>query len=71
MLFMWLSYLTTFLFNHSCSQKAIESAISSHQWHKAIQIIEIQEPSTGEKYYPKIAKHYATVRNFEVSCLSV
>ncbi|XP_033644927.1 intraflagellar transport protein 172 homolog [Asterias rubens] len=50
-----------------CSQKAIESAISSHQWHKAIQIIEIQEPSTGEKYYPKIAKHYATVRNFEMA----
>ncbi len=54
------------IFTFRSSKKAIEAAIQSHQWNKAVQIIEIQDPSVGERYYPKIAQHYATVRDFEV-----
>ncbi|PIK55820.1 putative intraflagellar transport protein [Apostichopus japonicus] len=49
------------------AKKAIEAAIHSHQWNKAVQIIEIQEASVGEEYYPKIAKHYSSIRDFETA----
>ncbi|XP_071962115.1 intraflagellar transport protein 172 homolog [Antedon mediterranea] len=50
-----------------CSEKAIEAAIHSHQWNKAIQIIEIQEPSMAEKYYADIARHYASIKDYETA----
>ena len=44
-----------------CSVKAIEAAIHSRQWHKAAQIVEIQDEAIAMKYYSIIAQHYAEV----------
>ncbi|XP_052833703.1 intraflagellar transport protein 172 homolog [Octopus bimaculoides] len=50
-----------------CTTKAIESAISSNQWKKAVQILELQDSSTVTKYYKKIADHYAQVKEYKIA----
>ena len=53
--------------------KAVEAAISSRQWNKAIQILEVvQDPAVAGKYYKKIAQHYANMGDYEVAleCLN-
>ncbi|XP_014675210.1 PREDICTED: intraflagellar transport protein 172 homolog [Priapulus caudatus] len=49
------------------SIKAIEAAISSRQWSKAVQIVELQDPDLASKYYYKIAQHYASVQQYELA----
>ncbi|XP_074640366.1 intraflagellar transport protein 172 homolog [Tubulanus polymorphus] len=48
------------------NQKAVEAAITSRQWHKAVQILELQQDANwAVKYYRKIASHYASVGEYE------
>ena len=51
----------------SCSQKAIESAIQARQWSKAVQIIELQDPSIGSEYHQQIADHYQSVKDYQLA----
>lgn len=48
-------------------QKAIEAAISSRQWSKAIQLLQHQTPEVARPYYKNIAKHYAEVRQYDLA----
>lgn len=50
----------------SCTLKAVEAAIAARQWKKAVHILELQEDPSAEKYYVKIAQHYASVQDYEV-----
>ncbi|GAB1607105.1 transport 172 homolog [Argonauta hians] len=50
-----------------CTTKAIDSAISSNQWKKAVQILELQDASTVANYYKVIADHYAEVKEYKVA----
>lgn len=50
-----------------CSLKAIEAAISSRQWAKAAQIVEMQEDSVARPYLRVIADHYADVRDYSLA----
>ena len=50
-----------------CSQKAIESAIQARQWSKAVQIIDLQDPSIGSDYYKQIAEHYHLVKDHQLA----
>ncbi|XP_005107698.1 intraflagellar transport protein 172 homolog isoform X2 [Aplysia californica] len=45
--------------------KAVEAAISSRQWAKAVQILEIQDSSMAAKYYKKIGDHYGSIGEYE------
>ena len=56
------------LSNFRSTIKAVDSAINSRQWNKAVHILEVvQDQSTTSKYYKKIAEHYARVGEYEVS----
>ena len=50
-----------------CSQKAIESCIQARQWSKAVQIIELQDPSIGSDYYQQIADHYHAIKDYQLA----
>ena len=50
-----------------CLQKAVEAAIQARQWTKAIQILELQEPSMAEGYYKQVAEHYASIKDYPVA----
>ncbi|MEQ2157738.1 hypothetical protein GOODEAATRI_004899 [Goodea atripinnis] len=50
-----------------CSLKAIEAAIAARQWKKAVHILELQEDASAEKFYVKIAQHYASIQDYEVA----
>ncbi|XP_065670042.1 intraflagellar transport protein 172 homolog isoform X3 [Hydra vulgaris] len=50
-----------------CSVKAIEAAIQSRQWNKAVQIVELQDEEIADKYYPILAKHYAQIQQFQLA----
>jgi intraflagellar transport protein 172 len=54
------------MFPTRATTKAVESAIQSRQWLKAIQILEIQDSSMSAKYYKQIADHYASIGEYEV-----
>lgn len=41
--------------------RAIESAVASKQWTKAVNIVEGMENDVGRKYYKQIAHHYEEV----------
>merc|ERR1719239_642832 len=45
--------------------KAVEAAIASRQWAKAVQILEIQDSSMAAKYYKKIGDHYSSIGEYE------
>ena len=47
--------------------KAVDAAILSRQWNKAVQILEVvKDDPSCKKYYKKIAQHYANVGEYEV-----
>lgn len=48
-------------------QKAVEAAIQGRQWTKAVQILELQEPSQAEDYYRQIAEHYASIQDYSLA----
>ena len=47
--------------------KAVEAAIASRQWKKAVDILSTQESSQVLIYYEKIADHFASVQEFDVA----
>ncbi|XP_071116630.1 intraflagellar transport protein 172 homolog isoform X1 [Haliotis cracherodii] len=47
--------------------KAVDAAIASRQWAKAVQILEMQDSSMASRYYKKIADHYASVGEYETA----
>lgn len=47
--------------------KAVEAAIQARQWNKAIQILELQDPSTAADYYQQVAEHYCSVKNYPLA----
>lgn len=49
------------------NDKAVEAAISSRQWHKAAQVLEVLDEETAQKYYATIAQHYHEVQDFELA----
>nr|CAB3255301.1 intraflagellar transport protein 172 homolog [Phallusia mammillata] len=49
------------------TEKAVEAAIGSHQFKKAILILENQDPSMGGKYYHKIGMHYSQINDHETA----
>jgi intraflagellar transport protein 172 len=52
------------------SLKALDAAIRARQWNKAVQIVDVVDNSDlAKEYYGKIAEHYASVREFDVSML--
>ncbi len=57
-------YLCYFVSSLSCSQKAIEAALQARQWNKAIQILDLQEPSESVNYFKQIAEHYSSTREY-------
>lgn len=46
-------------------QKAIEAAIAAREWNKAIQLLAHQTPEVARPYYRQIAKHYASIRQYD------
>lgn len=48
-------------------KKAIEAAINSRQWAKAIQILEGLDPADAIKYYLRVARYYEEVQNFALA----
>lgn len=50
----------------SANMKAVDAAIDSRQWSKAVQILELQDSAMSSKYYKKIADHYASIGDYEV-----
>ena len=65
---MLLIFLIHYTHKFSCraTTKAVEAAINSRQWTKAVQILEIQDSAMSAGYYKKIADHYASVGEYEV-----
>lgn len=45
--------------------KAIEAALNSRQWAKAVQLVETLDPDTAKPYYRRLARHYHEARNWE------
>lgn len=59
--------LSTFVYTCRATMKAVEAAITSRQWKKAVQILEVvEDKSATSKYYKKIAQHYANMGDYEV-----
>ena len=54
-----------FVFDRA-NMKAVEAAIDSRQWSKAVQILELQDSSSSSKYYKRIADHYASIGDYDV-----
>uniref|UniRef100_A0A8C4WQ59 Intraflagellar transport protein 172 homolog n=1 Tax=Eptatretus burgeri TaxID=7764 RepID=A0A8C4WQ59_EPTBU len=50
-----------------CSMKAIEAAIGSRQWKKAVYILDMQNESIASPYFLKIAKHYMSIQDFQTA----
>ena len=46
--------------------KAVEAAIGSRQWTKAVQILELQDSDMAVRYYKSIRDHYSSVGEYEV-----
>jgi intraflagellar transport protein 172 len=54
------------VFDDRATLKACDAAISSRQWNKAVQILEvIRDNPKCEMYYKKIADHYANIGEYE------
>lgn len=45
--------------------KAIEAAIISREWNKAIQLLTHQTPEVARPFFRQIAKHYASIRQYD------
>ena len=50
----------------SQSLKAVDAAINSRQWKKAVDILATQETGSVAIYYKKIADHFSAIQEFEV-----
>jgi intraflagellar transport protein 172 len=46
-------------------QKAIEAALNSRQWAKAVQLVEALDQEVAKPYYRRLARHYAEAKQFE------
>jgi len=55
------------MFPYRATLKAVDAAVSSRQWLKAVQILEVlpMRPDV-QKYYKKIAQHHANMGEYEV-----
>ena len=52
----------------SATVKACDAAIQSRQWNKAIQILSvIDDRQLTSKYYVKIARHFASIGEYEMA----
>lgn len=50
----------------SATMRAVDAAINSRQWNKAVQILSVAGDSDGSvRYYVKIAKHFASTGELE------
>lgn len=49
----------------NCFKKAIDAAISSRQWNKAIQLVSSQPTDVAKPFLKQIAKHFAEIRQFD------
>lgn len=49
------------------SLKAVDAAISSRQWKKAVDILATQDPELAIGYYKKIADHFSSIQEYDVS----
>ncbi len=47
--------------------KAVEAAIASRQWKKAVDILATQNSNQVSVYYQKIADHFASVQDFDIA----
>jgi intraflagellar transport protein 172 len=47
------------------SLKAVDAAIHSRQWKKAVEILQTQEGAATLAYYKKIADHFASIQEFD------
>lgn len=47
------------------TSKAVEAAIGSRQWAKAVQILELQDSDMASRYYKKIGDHYASIGEYD------
>ncbi|KAK2158150.1 hypothetical protein NP493_1800g00020 [Ridgeia piscesae] len=46
--------------------KAVDAAMNSRQWNKAVQILDVvTETGVAQKYYKKIAEHYASISEYK------
>ena len=51
--------------------KAVDAAMNSRQWNKAVQILDVvTETGVAKKYYQKIAEHYVSISEFKVGTYS-
>jgi len=47
--------------------KALDAAVKSRQWNRAIEMVEVvKDREKAQEYYGKIAEHYASVQDYEV-----
>ena len=51
----------------SQSLKAVDAAINSRQWKKAVDILATQDSGSVSIYYKKIADHFSAIQEFEVA----
>jgi hypothetical protein len=49
------------------SLKAVDAAIYSRQWKKAVEILQTQDGNSTLIYYKKIADHFASVGEIDVN----
>ncbi|KAL2652215.1 hypothetical protein R1flu_020343 [Riccia fluitans] len=47
-----------------CGTKAIEAAIASGQWTKAVQIVEAQSSKVAQPFYKRLARHFETAKQY-------
>jgi intraflagellar transport protein 172 len=47
--------------------RAIEAALESKQWNKAVSIVDNLDTETGKKYYKQIARHYEETLNYDLA----
>jgi intraflagellar transport protein 172 len=48
--------------------KALDAAVRARQWNKAVQIVDVVDNSElAKQYYGKIAEHYASIGEYDVS----
>ncbi|XP_038160069.1 intraflagellar transport protein 172 homolog [Cyprinodon tularosa] len=50
-----------------CSLKAIKAAVAARQWKKAVHILELQDDPSAKEFYVTIARHYASIQEYEVA----
>ncbi|BBM98035.1 intraflagellar transport protein 172 [Marchantia polymorpha subsp. ruderalis] len=47
-----------------CGTKAIEAAIASCQWTKAVQIVEAQNSKVAQPFYKRLARHFESAKQY-------